>query len=129
MIPSRRPSRQRGASIISMFFLAVILCCVLFLGLQIFPSVNEYLTIRKVVSQIMRNNPAGPGDVRNAFEKATEVEYSIHTINSKDLDIKPDGDGFRTTYAYNVEIPIFEPVYILVKYSGSASSGGAVKGP
>lgn len=129
MTSSRRPSRQRGASLISMLFLAVIVAFFMLMGARIFPSLNEYLTIRKVVSQIMRNNPAGPGDVRNAFEKATEVEYSIHTINSKDLDIKPDGDGFRTTYAYNVEIPIFEPVYILVKYSGSASSGGAVKGP
>lgn len=129
MISSRRPSRQRGASLISMVFLAIIVAFVMLMGARIFPSVNEYLTIRKAVSQIMRNNPAGPGEIRTAFEKASEVEYSIHTISAKDLDIKPDGDGFKTTYAYNVEIPIFEPVFILVKYSGSASSGGAVKGP
>ena len=129
MTSSRRPSRQHGASLISMLFLAIIVAFLMLMGARIFPSVNEYLTIRKVVSQIMRGNPAGPSDVRNAFEKATEVEYSIHTISSKDLDVRPDGDGFKTTYAYNVEIPIFEPVYILVKYSGSASSGGGVKGP
>jgi hypothetical protein len=128
MIPSRRPSRQRGASIISMFFLAVILCCVLFLGLQIFPSVNEYLTIRKVVAQIMKGNPAGPADIRASFDKATQIEYSIHTIGPKDLDIQPLGDGFRTSYAYNVEIALFGPAYLLLKYSGSASSAGA-KGP
>jgi len=36
--------------------------------------------------------------------------------------------GLRTSFAYNVEIPIVEPVFLLVKYEGSATSGGA-KGP
>jgi hypothetical protein len=125
MIPSRRPSRQRGASLFSMLFLAIIVAFLMLMGARVFPSVNEYLTIRKAISQIMHNNPSSPADIRTAFERTTEVEYSIHTITAKDLDIKPAGEGFRTTYAYNVEIPIVEPVYILVKYSGSASSGGA----
>jgi Domain of unknown function (DUF4845) len=128
MNPFRRPLRQRGASLVSMLFLAILVAFVMLMGARIFPSVNEYLTIRKAISQIMHNNPSSPGDVRQSFEKATEVEYSIHTISGKDLDIRPVGDGLKTSYAYNVEIPIFEPVYILVKYSGSASSG-STKGP
>ena len=130
MIPSRRPSRQRGASLISLVVLAVIVGFFMLMAARVFPSVNEYLTIRKAVSQIMKNNPANAADIRGAFEKTTEVEYSIHTITGKDLDIKPIGDtgGLTTSYAYNVEIPVIEPVFLLVKYSGSASSGG-VKGP
>ena len=131
MIPFRLPARQRGASIVSMLFLAIIVGFLFLMAARVFPSVNEYLTIRKAVSQIMRNNPAGPADIRGSFARASEVEYSIKTIGPKDLDIQPLGDsgGFRTSFAYNVEIPIFEPtVYILVKYAGTASSGGA-KGP
>jgi Domain of unknown function (DUF4845) len=130
MIPSRLPARQRGASLISLLFLAIIVGFLMLMAARVFPSVNEYLTIRKAVTQIMRNNPSSAGEIRGAFEKTTEVEYSIHTISSKDLNIQPigDGGGFRTSFAYDVEIPIVEPVYILVKYAGSASSGG-VKGP
>ena len=130
MIPSRRPSRQRGASLISLVVLAVIVGFFMLMAARVFPSVNEYLTIRKAISQIMKNNPASAADIRGAFEKTIEVEYSIHTITGKDLDIKPIGDtgGFTTSYAYNVEIPVIEPVFLLVKYSGAASSGGA-KGP
>ena len=130
MIPSRRPSRQRGASLISLVFLAVIVGFFMLMAARVFPSVNEYLTIRKAISQIMKNNPGSAADIRGAFEKTIEVEYSIHTITGKDLDIKPIGDtgGFTTSYAYNVEIPVIEPVFLLVKYSGAASSGGA-KGP
>jgi hypothetical protein len=129
MIPSRRLSRQRGASLMSMLFLAIVVGFVMLMGARVFPSVNEYLTIRKAVSQIMKNGPGSPADVRSSFEKTTEVEYSIKTITAKDLTIVPLGDsGLRTSFAYNVEIPIFEPVFLLVKYEGSATSGGA-KGP
>ena len=129
MIPSRL-TRQRGFSLFGMLFAAIIVGFVLLMAMRVFPSVNEYLTIRKVVTQIMRNNPSTAADVRNAFEKSREVEYSISHITEKDLTIEPVGDTgtLRTSFAYNVEIPIFEPtVYILVKYSGSASNGG-IKG-
>jgi hypothetical protein len=129
MIPSRRLSRQRGASLVSMLVLAVIVGFLMLMGARVFPSVNEYLTIRKAVNQIMKSGPTSPADVRSAFEKTSEVEYSIKTITAKDLTIVPVGEsGLRTSFAYNVEIPIVEPVFLLVKYEGSASSGG-VKGP
>lgn len=130
MIPSRLPGRQRGASLFSLLVLAIVVGFLMLMAARIFPSVNEYLTIRKAVSQIMKNNPASAADIRGAFEKTIEIEYSIKTIGAKDLNIQPIADtgGFRTSYAYNVEIPVVEPVYILVKYSGSAASGDA-KGP
>jgi hypothetical protein len=129
MIQSRRPSRQRGASLFSLLILAVIVGFFMLMGARVFPAINEYLTIRKAVSHIMSSGPTSDAEIRNSFEKTSEVEYSIHTITSKDLNIQQIGDsGFRTSYAYNVEIPIVEPVYLLMKFSGSASSGGA-KGP
>jgi len=131
MISSRPSARQRGASIVSLLVLAVIVGFCFLLAARAFPSVNEYLTIRKVVTQIMHNNPSTPADIRAAFERSTEVEYSIKTIGPKDLNIEPIGDtgGFRTSFAYNVEIPVYDPVvFILVKYAGSANSGG-IKGP
>jgi hypothetical protein len=130
MIPSRRLQRQEGASLLGMLVIAIIVAFIMLMGARIFPSVNEYLTIRKVVSHIMAGSPGSAEDIRSSFNKAAEVEYSIHTIAGKDLIVQPLGDSgsFRTSYAYNVEVPIAEPVYILIKYAGTASSGGA-KGP
>jgi hypothetical protein len=131
MIPSRRLSSQRGATVFSMVMLAIIVAFVMLMGARIFPAINEYLTIRKALAAIMAKNPAGPGDIRSAFEKTTEVEYSIHTIGPKDLEIVPAGDGFKTSYHYSVEVPVVEPsVYILLKFAGSATTPNAnVKGP
>jgi len=131
MTPSRRLSNQRGATIFGMVMLAIIVGFLMLMGARVFPAVNEYLTIRKAVSSIMAKSPAGPGDIRNAFEKTSEVEYSIKSITAKDLEILPAGDGFKTSYHYNVEVPVFDPtVYILLKFSGTASSPNAnIKGP
>jgi hypothetical protein len=131
MIPSRRLASQRGASVFSMVILALIVAFLMLMGARVFPAINEYLTVRKAVSNIMQKNPASPGEIRNAFEKTTEVEYSIHTIGPKDLEIQPAGDGFKTSYHYSVEVPVFDPtVYILLKFSGTATSPNAnIKGP
>jgi len=125
----RRPAAQRGASLFGMLFLAIVVAFVLLMAVRVFPSVNEYLTIRKTIAEIMRKGPGSPSDVRSAFAKTIEIEYSIKTIGPQDLVIKPAGDGLRTEFAYNVEIPIVEPVFLLVKYAGSASTPGAGRTP
>jgi hypothetical protein len=126
MIPSRRLSGQRGMTVFGMVILAIIVGFLMLMGARIFPAVNEYLTIRKVVANIMAKSPGGPGEVRTAFDKAAEVEYSIHTIGGKDLDVRPLGDGFKTSFQYNVEVPVFEPtVYVLLKFSGTSTSPNA----
>jgi len=131
MIPSRRLSSQRGATVFGMAMLAILVAFLLLMGARVFPAINEYLTIRKAMTSIMAKNPSGPAEIRNLFERTTEVEYAIHTITAKDLEIVPLGDGFKTSYRYNVEVPVFEPsVYLLLKFSGSANTPGAnVKGP
>jgi hypothetical protein len=123
-IRRRRPAPQRGTSIFGLFVVAVIVGFFALMAMRVFPSINEFLTVRKVVNTIMRSQPGSANEVRTAFDRAKDVEYSITTITSKDLQITPVGDHLRCAYAYNVEIPIVEPVYLLVKYSGEASSGG-----
>ena len=126
MIQSRRPSRQRGASLISLLMLAIVVGFFMLIGARVFPAINEYLTIRQAVTKIMRANPSSPADIRNSFEKTVEVEYSIHTISPADLDIQVGDSGtIRTSFAYNAQVEIFDPVYLLFKFSGSATSGGA----
>jgi type II secretory pathway pseudopilin PulG len=121
----RRLSSQRGMSLIGLVVVAVVVGFFMLMGARVFPAINEYLTIRHAVSQIMKNGPASPSDVRSAFEKTTEVEYSIHSIGAKDLDVVQVGDRLRTSFRYNVEIPIVEPVFLLIKFEGSATSGAS----
>jgi hypothetical protein len=120
-----RRSRQRGLSVLGLVIVAIIVGFFALMAIRVFPSVNEYLTIRKAVNTIMKSGPASPGDVRKAFDKQKEIEYSIQSLDSKDLVITQNGERLTTRFAYSVEVPIVEPVYLLIKYDGEASSSGS----
>lgn len=124
MQPFRRLHSQRGTSVFGLFLIAVVVGFLALMVLRAFPAVNEYLTIRKAINTIMRNNPASAADIRTAFDKQTEVEYSISTIKGTDLEITQVNDKLKCRYRYNKEIEVFDPVYLLLKFDGSASSGG-----
>ncbi len=121
----RRLSIQRGTSVFGLVIIAIVVGFFALMAMRVFPSINEYLTIKRAVSQIMKEGPTSASDIRAAFDRQASIEYSIHTITGKDLLIVPVGDRLRTSFAYNVEIPVVEPVFLLVKYEGSATAGGS----
>ena len=125
MPSSRLPHRQRGASVFTMFFVAVIVGFFALMAMRAFPAVNEYLTIRRDIDKIAKDDPPSADAIRQAFERSSEVEYSISTIKPSDLEITPSGDHFRIRVKYDKEIEIFDPVYLLLKFDHSATSGGS----
>jgi len=122
--PFRRSS-QRGMTVFGLVIVAIVIGFFALMGIRAFPSVNEYLTIRKSINQIMKSGPTSAAEVRNAFAKQKEVEYSIKSLDPKDLVITQNGTRLTTSFAYDVEIPVVEPVFLLIKYDGQASSSGS----
>ncbi len=116
-----RPARlrsQRGISLIGLVFWAVLIAFVAYIGIRVFPTVNEYLTIQRAVDKVAADSPTTVAEVRKAFDKQREIEYSISSISGKDLDIFKENDHLVIRFAYDKEIPIIEPVFLLVKYAG-----------
>jgi hypothetical protein len=109
---------QRGVSLFGLIFWALLIGFVAYVGIRVFPTVNEYLTIQRAVNKVAAESPATVPEVRQAFEKQKEVEYSISSIGGKDLDITKENDRLVIRFAYDKEIPLIEPVFLLVKYEG-----------
>ncbi len=55
---------------------------------------------------------------RLLFERQKEIEYSITAISGKDLVITKENDKVVIGFAYDKEVPIYGPVFILIKYEG-----------
>jgi hypothetical protein len=55
---------------------------------------------------------------RSAFEKQKDIEYSITSISGKDLVVTKENDKVVIQFAYDKEIEIVKPVYLLIKYEG-----------
>jgi hypothetical protein len=47
-----------------------------------------------------------------------DIEYSIVSVTPKDLEITKVNDKVVISFAYNKEIELMAPVYLLLKYEG-----------
>jgi hypothetical protein len=121
MIFGQTPSRARaprGFSLIGLMFWAIIIGFIGYVAVRVLPTVNEYLTIQRAVNRVAAESPATVAEVRKAFEKQKDIEYAISSISGKDLEITKENERLVIRFAYDKEIPLVEPVYLLVKYQG-----------
>ncbi|MCA0242414.1 MAG: DUF4845 domain-containing protein [Proteobacteria bacterium] len=117
-MPSPRPSRQRGLTLFGLLFWAIVVGAVAYLVLRVFPTVNEYLTIKRSIEKVAAASPNTVAEVRAAFDRQKEIEYSISSISGKDLEVTKENDKIVIGFAYDKEIPIYGPVFLLIKYEG-----------
>jgi Tfp pilus assembly protein PilE len=113
---------SRGITLIGLLFWAIVVAFVALIVVRVLPTVNEYSTILRAVQQIAKASPSTVAEVRASFDKQKEVEYSIATISGKDLVVTKENDKMVIRFAYDKEVPLFEPVFLLIKYSGEGRS-------
>ncbi|MDC8784076.1 DUF4845 domain-containing protein [Roseateles koreensis] len=109
---------QRGVSLLGLLFWAVVLAFGGVVLARVFPAVMEYYTLERVVGRIASENPATVPAVREAFTRAQQIEYSIISIGPQDLQISKENDKVLISFAYDKEIPLAGPVYLLIKFEG-----------
>jgi type II secretory pathway pseudopilin PulG len=116
----KRARAQRGMSLIGLLAWAIIVGFVGYVAVRVLPTVNEYLTIQRAVNRVASDGPATVAEVRKAFDRQKDIEYSIDAISGKDLEITKENDRLVIRFAYDKVIPIVEPVYLLMKYKGQS---------
>lgn len=112
--------RQRGITLFGLLFWAVIIGALAVLLMKLFPPVNEYLAIKKVVNAVASSGAGSVPEVRAAFEQRRSVEYGIESITGKDLEVTKDNDKVVISFAYDREIELFDPVYLVIKFKGQS---------
>jgi hypothetical protein len=114
----RGPAMQHGLSLIGLLFWAIVIGFLGYVAVRALPTLNEYTTIQAAVNKIAATNPATVGEIRVAFDRQKDIEYSISAISGKDLDITKENDKVVIRFAYEKEIELIAPVFILIKYEG-----------
>ena len=110
--------RQRGITLLGLLLWAIVIGFVALLGMRVLPTVNEYFTIQKAVNKIAHEGGSTVPEIRNAFERTKDIEYSIQSISAKDLNITKENEKVVITFSYDKEIELMKPVYLLIKYEG-----------
>ena len=112
------PRRQRGITLFGLLSAAIVIGFVALLAMKVLPTMNEYFTILRAVNKVAQEGGSTVGEIRKAFEKQKDIEYSISSISEKDLDITKENDKIVVRFAYDKEIELVHPVYLLIKYEG-----------
>lgn len=108
---------QSGITLIGLLFWAVVLCSVALVVMKVIPAVTEYQTIQKMVTDAAGAGTTVP-EIRAAFDRAKAVQYNVDALHSRDLEVTKENDKVVVRFAYDKEILLIEPVYLLIKFNG-----------
>ncbi len=106
---------QRGISFIGLLFTAGVLTCTGIVLTRVIPTLVEYETIIKAVNKAAEG--ATVPEVRAIFNQAQAID-DFQFISGKDLNIVQEGEKMIVSFAYERQIHLFGPAYLLLKYQG-----------
>lgn len=108
--------RQRGISLIGLIFVGGMLAFLGLVGAQAVPGLLEYEAIVKAAKKAASESTT-VAEVRTSFDRAAAID-DISSITGKDLEVTKENDKVVVSFAYNREIHLGGPVYLLFKFSG-----------
>ena len=112
-------AKQRGISFIGLLFVAVVLACVGVVVAQVIPTLIEYQAIGKAATKAAEGSTVP--EVRAIFDRAQAID-DFKSVSGKDLDVQKVGDKVVVAFAYDREIHLFGPAYLVLKYKGQGQS-------
>lgn len=117
-VPHRAAHPQRGVTLLGLIGWAILVGFLALVTMRVLPTVNEYFTIQRAVEKIAGEGAKTVPEIRAAFTKQQQIEYAITSISAQDLDITKENDKVVIRYAYDKQVELLDPVYLLIKYQG-----------
>jgi hypothetical protein len=128
-VQHRMRCSQRGVTLFGLLFWAIVIGFAALLGLRVLPTVNEYFTIKRAVDQIAASGATTVPEIRAAFEKQVQIEYSIQSISSKDLEITKVSEKSGDQFCLRQRDRDHEPGLLAHQIRRSIEVGGSLLGP
>jgi hypothetical protein len=110
--------RQRGISFIGLLFVAIVVACVGVVVAQVIPTLIEYQAISKAANKAKEGTTVP--EVRAIFDRAQSID-DFHSVSGRDLDVRKEGDKVVVSFAYDREIHLFGPAFLVLKYQGQSN--------
>ncbi len=107
--------QQRGISFVGFLFVGIVLAFAGLLTIQVVPTLIEFQNISRVATLAAAGGTVG--EVKSIFDKRAQID-NIQAIAGKDLEVTNDGDRTIVSFAYNREIHLVGPAFLLLKYQG-----------
>lgn len=118
-------SRQRGATLLGILTIVAILGFGLYGVIRLVPVYSEYMAVVRAMEQTAKAEGGGTvQSMRIALDRRWTVE-DIHSIDSKDIEIKRQGNGYTMRAWYRAEAPFISNISLVVDFDKTVTVGGA----
>lgn len=107
--------QQQGLTFFGLLIVGVLLAYTGVILAQVAPTYIEYMGVQKAVDKAAAGGTVA--EVRSIFDKASQID-DIRSVSGKDLTVGKEGDRVVVSFAYQREIPLFGPAYLVMKYEG-----------
>jgi hypothetical protein len=99
--------RQKGLSLTGLLLISALVIVLALLGFKLFPAYAEYLTVKKALTDVVKNPEyrSSTREIQAAFERRVTID-NIRAIGSKDLEIAKQGDGVSVSANWSVKVPL-----------------------
>jgi Tfp pilus assembly protein PilE len=110
-------NRQRGLTFIGLVSVSVVVAGLGLVLVQVVPTLIEYQAISKAAKRAAGGSTVA--EVRTLFDKAATID-DFTSVKGSDLDISKDNDRVIVKFAYEREIHLAGPAWLVMRYSGSS---------
>ena len=111
--------RQRGASMLGIFLICMMIVLIAVAALKIIPAYMEYGTIKKAAFA-SKDGAKSVVEVQKAFDRRAQVD-DISALSGKDLEITKEGNNIIVSFKYDKKIPLFKNLSVLLEFAGSSN--------
>lgn len=111
------PSRQRGMTFLGMLFVGIVVAFTGVVAAQVFPTYLEFIAAEKAIKKASASGGT-VAEIRRTFENAAAID-DITSLKPADLEVTKQGDKVVVSFAYNKEIHLAGPAYLVMKYTAT----------
>ena len=109
--------QQRGMTFVGLVLTAIVIVFVGMVLVRAVPTYIEYVTIQKAVDRAATGDTVA--EIRGNFDKAATIDQ-ISSITARDLEISKVAGKVVVSFAYERDIHLFGPAYLVMRYEGSS---------
>lgn len=107
--------QQRGLTFVGLLVVGILLALTGVVVAQAVPTYIEYLAVQKAVDKAAAGETVA--EVRSIFDRSATID-NISAIAGKDLQVGKEGNKVVVSYAYERDIHLAGPAYLVLRYQG-----------
>lgn len=113
--------KQQGMSIYMLMYVFITVGFAGFIALRMFTPITDYFTVQKMLQSIAGRElkeGASVADIRKGFAARAVIDYQ-NSVKAEDLEITKEGNDTIVTAEWQVKVPLFANVSLVVDFRAS----------